>query len=887
MSQLKIPALIGIVSMFMAGCGGQEQDWLGTRGGDDLTSKSAVERNLTIKGHVYVDKTASSYSITSAVKRQIRSAFGPLRIAKISVDDRELKNNIDSSTFVSETVDVVKKSGSGGGGTDTGTDLTVGGVNAKGVVKLCNDTAITTEILDDQVGLASTAAKNIAAGRPYTTITEVDKTWGIGNWSLQRLLTYAKANNYVDGGGSSGVTVVKTVKKVSYTYKARALVVKSQASKSSFSLALLMGNYQSFVNEIIHDCVEDYAHDSEFSSSFWYVFAPAESKCKQRIANEVSAIQSERQGLGPKQIGEKEHARRFLPVTAQLESVAAPKTTWPEYDQLYGLADAAKKRIKVYQIVGVASHAGDPAAERFENDLGFKEFFKTVKVLDDKYTTLRVADSSPCKPGAFSYNGKTYGASLKQLYQWVVSRSGFPSEISYADRGKFLRALHDHVNLKWIKLEADLQVHAGHVHKQMTLEINLIFGTASGYSVRGYFRTAFKNGDVVLYDGHSYIGSGPLDPNNYSASDFANRYQIFFFNSCVSYNYYGVDYFDLKSGASQQLDLVNNGIEVYIRDGGKSMGQFIVALFDGKQHSWLTVLEKTQVSIWYGVHDPNRAVDGEQDNTYSPSTTPIAVKEGTTTVSVDNTTTACGGAVSGTIQLSATASTGANRVEFWAGGVRVASDNSAPYAASWDSTSAANGSLSISTRAYDGSGNYHADSCSVTVQNGGGSVDLFDDDMESGGSNWTATGLWAMAQSGSCATPAYASAVSAWYFGQSASCNYKTGSATKGTLTSRAISGVTAASKLSFKFWRGVESHSGGGYDKTLVQVSLDGASSWKTVWSRDCKDASGKAWKSSGAISLAEFAGKSIRVRFSFDSVDDYANDHVGWMIDDVLVSR
>lgn len=52
-------------------------------------------------------------------------------------------------------------------------------------------------------------------------------------------------------------------------------------------------------------------------------------------------------------------------------------------------------------------------------------------------------------------------------------------------------------------------------------------------------------------------------------------------------------------------------------------------------------------------------------------------------------------------------------------------------------------------------------------------------------------------------------------------------------------------------------------------------------------KDASAKAWTSSGALSLAEYAGKSIQLRFSFDSVDNYENSHVGWMIDDVVVSQ
>jgi len=795
MSTIKVQSgLLGLCLALSLSCG---QDDPLVRGGDDLTSKAAVERNLTIKSFVYVAENASDYTVKSAVTRQIRTAFGPLRIAKISVDDRELKNNVDPTTFTSQQVEVMKKDAQG------------------------------------------------------------------------------------------NLTSVKKVKKVSYTYKARALVVKSKANKTSFSLALLMGSYQSFVSEIIKKCVENYEHDQEFASSFWYVFSPNEHSCQQLINDELTEIQSERTGLTDTQVGEKELERRFLPVTAKLEAVTAPKTTYPEYDRLYKLSDPTADRIKVYQIMGVASHAGDPDDERFENDLGFKEFFKGLKILADTWASIKVAANSDCDPFSFTYDGTSYTTDIAEAYKWVVKGSGFPAAIPADEEGKFLRAFYDNLVLKWIKLEVPLDVKASHVSRRMTLELNYLFGTESGYSVRSYFRKAFKSGDVVLYNGHSYIGSGPLDPNNYSANDFPNKYQIFFFNSCVSYNYYGVDYFDLKSGGTQQLDLVNNGIEVYISNGGMSMAQFITAVFDKQPQTWLKILARTQVKNWYSVHDPNRAVDGEQDNSYDPTKTPIEVKEGTADLTVNNSSTACGAAISGKVKLTATSTTAA-RVSFLVDGVEVGSDTSSPFGLSWDSTGVADGSVTITARAYDSAGNTAEDACTATVQNGGGGggADLFSDDMESGSSSWTATGFWHLAQSSSCASPAYASATSAWYFGQASTCNYKSSAAVKGTLTSVAINAVSASSKLSFKFYRDVESHSGGGYDKTAVEVSEDGSGSWKSVWSRDCKDASAKAWKSSGDISLAAWAGKSIKIRFSFDSVDNYGNDTVGWMIDDVKVT-
>jgi hypothetical protein len=791
MSRTRLLWLIGLA--MLAGCGG---DTTGTD--DDLTSKSAVERELTIKSYVYVEAKAPDSTIQSAVQQQIRTAFGPLRIGLVSVDDREFRSNIDPTTFVKSTVEVVKKV-------------------------------------------------------------------------------------------STTTTVVKKLDKITYTYKARALVANTLSSRTSFSLALLMGSYQSFASEILDSCTANPAEDRDFVSSFWYVWSPDETKCKQLIDKEGVDIEKERQGLGNGQIGEKEAARRYLPVKAELKATTAPKTTYPEYDQLYGINESSKTRVVVYQIVGVAAHSTDPIEKQFENDMGFVEYYKIFKVLVDSFKGLRVAADSPTNPLTFDYNRQTYNATFQQLYNWVVSESSFPSEIAGADQAKFRRAIHDSVKLKWVKLEVPLDVTSARGTKKMTLEIRLIFGTEGDWSTRQIFREAYKNADVVLYDGHSYIGAGAQDPGNYTMADFNNNYQILFFNSCVSFNYYGVPYFKLKNGGTKKLDLVTNGLEVHILDGGKSMGQFIAALFDGKQNTWLRMLEKTQVSSYWGVHDPNRAVDGELDNTYDPTATPITVKEAGSpvTLMVKNTTAGCGQQVQGIVQLTAEAA-GATRVDFLVGGNKVASASQSPYQAAWDSKTVADGTVKVTVKASDAAGASVEASCALQVSNGGGGGDLFVDDMESSTttSNWTATGLWHLAKNGTCANPAYASATSAWYFGQDASCNYKTSGAAKGTLTSKTIAGVTATSKLSFKFYREVESGGSGSFDKTAVEAATDGSTSWKKLWSKDSTESSTKAW-TSAEISLADYAGKSIRVRFNFDSVDNYDNEHVGWMIDDVRVTK
>ena len=63
-------------------------------------------------------------------------------------------------------------------------------------------------------------------------------------------------------------------------------------------------------------------------------------------------------------------------------------------------------------------------------------------------------------------------------------------------------------------------------------------------------------------------------------------------------------------------------------------------------------------------------------------------------------------------------------------------------------------------------------------------ADLFFDDMEGGSVGWKATGQWHLSEEGGCASPAFASPITAWYFGQDSSCNYDVGGAASGTLTS-------------------------------------------------------------------------------------------------------
>ncbi|HYO77191.1 MAG TPA: Ig-like domain-containing protein, partial [Thermoanaerobaculia bacterium] len=84
------------------------------------------------------------------------------------------------------------------------------------------------------------------------------------------------------------------------------------------------------------------------------------------------------------------------------------------------------------------------------------------------------------------------------------------------------------------------------------------------------------------------------------------------------------------------------------------------------------------------------------------------------------TSPAAGATVSATATVSASASddTGVSRVEFFVNGALAASDSSSPYSFAWDTTAVANGTYSLTSKAYDAAGNNSTSAAvSVTVSN--------------------------------------------------------------------------------------------------------------------------------------------------------------------------
>ena len=130
------------------------------------------------------------------------------------------------------------------------------------------------------------------------------------------------------------------------------------------------------------------------------------------------------------------------------------------------------------------------------------------------------------------------------------------------------------------------------------------------------------------------------------------------------------------------------------------------------------------------------------------------------------------------------------------------------------------------------------------------------------------------------------SGTQAWYFGQESFpgvFNYDRASRTSGALQSPEISlpADYPATTLSFWSWHATES-ADPGRDVKQVRISVDGGA-FEEIF-RINRDPDEQYWYRE-TVDLSEYAGRSIRLQFFFDTIDRFDNGFEGWTIDDVQV--
>ncbi len=416
-----------------------------------------------------------------------------------------------------------------------------------------------------------------------------------------------------------GTATPRQMLQVRYTYVDNAVVPAAMARRSTMSLAVMGPDYASQADRILTECTDNDSEAIEFRDSIWYVFNPSLASCRKVMSAEQKAIDSARAKLTSQktQVVPAEVNRLYLPMTVSLGSDATNKgESFPEYDRLYAGGVAPGKMV-VSVVNGLIDHGVGTAWD----DAGNLEWMSTLRQVFNARKGFKLVKTDPVVDmSTFTLGSgkKVSGLSFEDFMAWKLDgarKSGLTPEQQTELEG----LVGDRLAGKWFTFDADVTVTTGNGQaKNVTLELFTLFGSDN---VDGPHKRAIKESDVFLYNGHSYIGFGPLDPNRFTKADFPSSYQILFIDGCVSYNYYEKDYIPLKEGGTKNLDLITNGIEAPAGDSGNALGKFIALLWSGKQASYRDLLSSASST------DSLRSVDGELDNVYSPSVTPIVVSQ--------------------------------------------------------------------------------------------------------------------------------------------------------------------------------------------------------------------------------------------------------------------
>lgn len=141
------------------------------------------------------------------------------------------------------------------------------------------------------------------------------------------------------------------------------------------------------------------------------------------------------------------------------------------------------------------------------------------------------------------------------------------------------------------------------------------FEGLNDYEHSSTFRTAVRDHEVVVYNGHSILGASPMWSD---MSLYPDGYQIFFFNGCLGYEYYIK--FILEGKKSWEFtDVISNIVETPVAPQANVIAAYVAALFEGAttggKLSWQQVLDNVNrrtYNSYYGV-------SGARTNCFSPT----------------------------------------------------------------------------------------------------------------------------------------------------------------------------------------------------------------------------------------------------------------------------
>ncbi|MBF0209191.1 MAG: hypothetical protein HQK53_20225 [Oligoflexia bacterium] len=411
------------------------------------------------------------------------------------------------------------------------------------------------------------------------------------------------------------------VQRVRYRFRDNVVASKSLRGRESIDVTLLANDYSKHAERLMADCaVRDLMID-EFES-FWYFFHPEKESCQKLINDEAREISINNANLDDNVISSAEANRWFITITARL--FLAPDLTrelYPKYHRIYDIYDQNNydHKIVIYVFTGSDLHSA------FANDRLGIEHIRFLRRLLMTYPGFRPDTSNllDISIDDRTDDRKVEGVTYERLFNWVLEGRDYPPEIA-ADKTKIYllqTMVMKKFAEKWIYWDFPITVNS----KKTTIEIRTYYGNEDGSeearnNSKMRYLEAFKNGDVVIYNGHSHMGESSLSPSLYKVADFKNSYQILFFNSCSSYCHYHQGFFDLKPGREKELDIVVNGLRSNILNSGEVVSSFLFGILEMK--SYENLLADMQ-NVSHSASDELRLASCTLDDSFSQVEYPL------------------------------------------------------------------------------------------------------------------------------------------------------------------------------------------------------------------------------------------------------------------------
>ncbi len=471
----------------------------------------------------------------------------------------------------------------------------------------------------------------VAAGASDTDVMSSIESQTQTAFGALRTSNIAVNNRELKGGVDKksikkrAVSLVNGTKKtamqeVTYVYTDNGVVAKSYARRSSAPIAVLNPSYESQLDRILVECTANDSEAKEFQGSIWYVFEPSVATCAPAMKKEQTQIAADRAKLKnpTTEVTQSQVDQLYIPLTVKLGADKTNKgLTYPDYQRLYA-GGVQKNHLVVGLVYGLIDHdnTNGPAAD--------SNYHELITHLDEVTRTrpgFQIVKSEPAADFT-SYTlksgKKVTGITLSDLIRQTVDGTA-PKGLSSTDADDLASQAAMKFYQHFVTIEMTEKVAINNeASRDFSLDMLVYYGAETDNAPH---KKVIKNSDVFLYNGHSYIGFGPLDPSNFTADDFPSSYQIMFVDGCVSYNYYEKDYIPLKQGGTQNLDLITNGIEAPAWRSGYALGRFTDTLLNGKGESYSTLLQVASDT------DSLRVVDGELDNQFTPAKFAIKVSQ--------------------------------------------------------------------------------------------------------------------------------------------------------------------------------------------------------------------------------------------------------------------